>query len=164
MHGRKITIKVRWYQLFVAEDERAACTGFVQEDKAFAVVAWAMQDGVECVTREFKTPIVTAVSTVLDDDMVQRTWPYMFGTSQFPAAKLRNGCYWAHTQGCLRGKRLGLLSPDDTQAQRHIDRGVRGPLKKLGYPKCANATATSCIAADVTAESHGPVFARPIRR
>lgn len=137
--GRDIEFVFRKYAILVNEDARAACVDLVQQQKVFMVVApYVFSVGSECVAVENQTPLVT--TDEISEDVYKRG-NLMFG--EYPATErsYRNLPHWAHAEGLLQGKKLGLYAGPalkDALAKHFIPQ-----LTKLGYKLEVIAEGTS---------------------
>lgn len=154
VHGRDVEFVYREYNILSAEQARAACIGFVQDDKVFAVIAVHNFAASECVAGEFRTPLL--VSNAPGDLTFQRAHPYLYALEASASRILRNWPHWAERRGLLRGKTIGLYMSSNEQAREEVARTFTAELKKLGYK----------IAVEVTTDSDtgGPTDAVAVQR
>jgi hypothetical protein len=136
VNGREIEFVFRRYQLLVAEEQRAACVNLVQQDKVFAVAApYQFGVGSECVAREQQTALV--VTDEQQDDVYKRA-PLLFSIYPSQGRALRNVPHWAHSEGLLKGKKIGIYYTQRGKAL--YDQYFTPQLKKLGYDYTVEAT------------------------
>lgn len=141
IHGRDVEFVYRSYGPISPEEQRAACKGLVQDENVFMVIADStFNAGIECVTREFRTLLVT--SDAPPDDVFQRGAPYVFTLQPSLGRTLRNYVHWAHHRGALSGKKIGLYYFDDAVTRDLMDRTVKAELSNLGYSVAAEQTTT----------------------
>jgi hypothetical protein len=133
VNGRDVVFVYRKHGVSSAEESRAACIGFIQEDKVFAVGSNIIFPGNDCVAREFKTPLIT--NEMLTDGQLQRGAPYMFSEETTINRLLRSWIEWAHRGGLLKDKKLGLLyyTGNPTPDNETFVADVRAQLAKLHY-------------------------------
>jgi ABC-type branched-subunit amino acid transport system substrate-binding protein len=131
--GRDVQFFYRKHGVSSAEESRAACVGFAEEDKVFAVGAMAVFPASECVAKEYRIPIVT--TEMLTEPQLQRGAPYIFSARPSMNRMLRNWVHWADSRRLLQGKQLGLLyySGNPTPDNEGFVKDVRAELAKLGY-------------------------------
>jgi len=114
--------------------------GFGQDDKVFAVVA--IHDfgivGSECVTAEYRIPLVTADGPF--DVSYRRGWPYLFTMAMSNSRVLRNFIAWGHQTGRFKGKRIGVYYPNDPLYTPDVQEFVLKKLRALGYNVAAEVT------------------------
>ena len=144
VHGRNIEFVYRTFAVFTSDAQRSACVGFAQDDKVFAVIADStFQLGMECLTREFGIPVVSADGD--NEDAYQRS-SLLFTLRMSNDRLLRNFVHWAHDRGILRGKKIGLYSLNDAAQQQLTTRSVRRELAKLGYKLAADVLTDNGLA------------------
>ena len=137
--GRDVEFVVREYGVLDPAAKRAACVGLVRDDRVFAVVADArFADGVQCVAREHRTPLITGESQA--EEVFDATAPYFFSMQMSLDRLFRNWIRWAHARGLLDDARVGIYYTDDPQEQRLVERVIKRELVALGHPVVAEAT------------------------
>ena len=130
VNGYDLQFVYRRYDVLRAESQRAACRGFVQDDKVLAVLAGSnFQLGAECVAREFRTPLLTSDGVRA---AAYRRAPMLFTFMPSQDRLVRNWAHWAHRRGELRGKTIGIFYPGNPDAEQLALR-VKGELEDLGY-------------------------------
>ena len=138
--GRDIEVTYRTYNILSQDEQRAACVGFGQDDKVFAVVA--IHDfGIgasECVTSEYRMPLVTADGPF--DVSYRRGWPYLFTMAMSSSRVLRNFVAWGDQTGRFKGKRIGVYYPNDPLYTPDVQALVIKRLRALGYQVVSEVT------------------------
>ena len=138
--GRDIEVSYRTYNILSQDEQRAACVGFGQDDKVFAVVA--IHDfGIaasECVTSEYRMPLVTADGPF--DVSYRRGWPYLFTMAMSTSRVLRNFIAWGDQTGRFKGKRIGVYYPNDPLYAPDVQAFVIKRLRALGYQVVSEVT------------------------
>lgn len=134
VHGRTIEPVVRTFGLINAEEQRSACVSFAQDDEVFMVLApLVFVVGAECLAREFQVPVIASAGAVPGDEWFARTHPYGFYTNMSDTRVGVNFIHWAHHEGLLKGKRIGLNYLDDPLVARQVQVAIKDTLRKLGY-------------------------------
>lgn len=137
VNGYDLEFVYRKYDVLQAESQRAACRGFVQDDKVLAVLAGSnFQLGAECVAREFKTPLLT--SDGVRAAAYERS-PFLFTFMLSQDRLVRNWAHWAHGRGELRGKKIGIFYANNPDTEELALRVLKGELSRLGYEVTAEA-------------------------
>jgi hypothetical protein len=138
--GRDIEVSYRTYNILSQDEQRAACVGFGQDDKVFAVVA--IHDfGIgasECVTSEYRMPLVTADGPF--DVSYRRGWPYLFTMAMSSSRVLRNFVAWGDQTGRFKGRRIGVYYPNDPLYAPDVQAFVIKRLRALGYQVVSEVT------------------------
>jgi hypothetical protein len=138
--GRDIEVSYRTYNILSQDEQRAACVGFGQDDKVFAVVA--IHDfGIgasECVSCEYRMPLVTADGPF--DVSYRRGWPYLFTMAMSSSRVLRNFIAWGDQTGRFKGKRIGVYYPNDPLYAPDVQAFVIKRLRALGYQVVSEVT------------------------
>lgn len=130
VHGRTIEFVYREFDILSSQEEIAACQDFIEEEKVFAVVAGRFfEDGAECVTVRFKTPLVTIDSAL--QATYQRGAPYFFTIRPSLERLFKNWVRWADIGGHLKGKRIGLFY--ETENEDAVEVGIKKELARRGY-------------------------------
>lgn len=130
VHGRDIEFVYRKFDVLSSEDKIAACQELIEEEKAFAVIGdLFFNQGVDCVTQRFKTPLVTLNSEVTD--AYTRGAPYLFTIRAAYERLFRNWIEWADANGHLKGKTIGLFYEDERKDA--VEAGIKRELARRGY-------------------------------
>lgn len=143
VHGRDIEPSFRKYLPFTSEQQRAACTGFVNDDKVMAVIANStFTEGAECVAREFRTPIVTGDAA--REEQFARAYPYLFSLSASIEQQARNLVHHADRIGLFEEvAKLGVVyDGGSVEQQQVLDTAVIAMADDLGVQVLAQATSS----------------------
>lgn len=136
VNGRDIAVAVRSYSPATVDPatQRRACTGLIVDEKVFAVVGDSTfyPVGTECVSREFRTPLITSDSP--PESQYARGYPYLFTMQMSLSRLLRNWVWWAHTKGFLKGRKAGIYYQNDAVTRYEVRRNIADVLRHLGYP------------------------------
>jgi hypothetical protein len=116
-----------------AENQRAACVKFATEERVFMAVGTTSPLAAECLSREQKLVFLGAAGTIPNDDLMERTAPFLFFNNMSTSRTLRNWPHWADDRGALEGKKLGLVRLDAPLNQAEVDRFFKPELEDLGY-------------------------------
>src|SRR5439155_4609342 len=140
VNGRTVQFVYAKYSVVDNAQQRAACSGLINDSKVFAVdaIEFFYQQGAECVAREFRTPLLTAEGP--SDDVFSRSAPYLFALHLSTSSILRNWVHWADATGLLKGKKVGVYYLDDAVVADQVHRNIRDELVKLGYAAPVEAT------------------------
>ncbi|MDX1449956.1 MAG: hypothetical protein R3246_12930, partial [Acidimicrobiia bacterium] len=142
VHGRDLEFYPRTYDIVGTEQQLAACQGWVNDDKVFAVIAvqqfWAHG---ECVV-EAGVPLITTMMYYADTYRPD-SGHLIFDLSPTTERFLRNWVHWMHDQGILQGKTIGVYRPIGRDAIPITDTMIP-ELNKLGYE----------VAVEVTTDNH----------
>src|SRR5690606_22292022 len=87
----------------------------------------------ECMARDYKLIFMGAAGTIPNDDLLERTSPFLFYNNMSTSRTLRNWPHWAEDKGFLEGKTLGLTRADDPRSKAEVDRFFKPELEELGY-------------------------------
>lgn len=140
-NGYEIEFVYRSYDPIQAESQRAACRGFVQDDRVLAVLAGSnFQLGAECVAREFRTPLVT--SDGVRAAAYERA-PMLFTFMPSKDRVTRNWAHWAHRRNELEGNKIGVLYVADPDTEELALNVLIPELEQLGYTDIATAPAST---------------------
>ena len=132
VHGRDVKFVFRTFDAIRSDTQRPACVSMTEDEKVFAVVAVAyFAIGSECVAREYKTPLITLDGPT--EEVMKRSHPFLFTLTPTEDAALRNWIQWAHNNGTLTGRKIGIYRPADQAGADLVSRNVKGELVKLGY-------------------------------
>lgn len=138
VHGRDLVFYPRRYDIVGTEQQLAACQGWVNDDKVFAVVAVQQFWGhPECVA-ETKTPLITTMMYYADT-YTPAGARYLFDLEPTTERMLRNWVHWMHDNGILQGKTIGIYGPIGRDAIP-IDNALIPELKRLGYQVAVHVT------------------------
>jgi hypothetical protein len=129
IEGRQVEFYYRSYSIISAEEQRAACVGWADDDQVMAVIAMQYFFATECVPYEHRLPLF--MDSGLHPERMERFAPYAVTLLADYGRISRNWVYWAHERGLLQGKRLGLYYGAGNIDG--IDPGVRQALDELGY-------------------------------
>lgn len=145
VHGRDIEFVYRRHGILSQDEVRASCEGFMRDDKVFAVLANTYYElGVDCVAREFRTPVITANN--ISDGLLQRGGPYAFVMSPTQDRMLRNFAHWLDARGLAKGKKIGLYTTTARGTNDLVNRTFVAELKKLGYDLAATVVTNQDVA------------------
>ncbi|HUR77088.1 MAG TPA: hypothetical protein VMZ22_04005 [Acidimicrobiales bacterium] len=132
VHGRDIKFVFRTFDAIRSDTQRPACVSMTEDEKVFAVVAVAyFAIGSECVAREYKTPLITLDGPT--EEVMKRSHPFLFTLTPTEDSVLKNWIRWAHHNGTLTGKKIGIYRPADQAGADLVSRAVKAELAKLGY-------------------------------
>lgn len=132
VHGRDIELVFRSFNILSAQEQRAACVALVQDAKVFVVVAtWFFGVGMECVSRELATPLLTQGDPMAIDAFYRRMGPGFFTIAMSTDRMFRNWIHWASARGLLEGRRIGLYSGTDALS-KHLVASVESQLQRFG--------------------------------
>lgn len=133
VHGRDIKPIFSSYNILSADEQRATCEAFGNDATVFAVVAvHDFGEGNECTAREFGIPTFTSDGS--SDAVHARSAPNLFTMQMTTDRLLRNFVQWAHRDGLLRGRRIGVYYPSDTpESAKVVEDNVIAPIRKLGH-------------------------------
>lgn len=139
--GREVVFHYRSYSLLSADEQRAACVGWADDDHVTAVIALQYFFATDCLPAEKRIPLL--MDTGLAPRLMERSNPYLFTLSSDYGHLGRNWIHWAHRRGIISGKRLGLYSDEsDTDG---IATDVRETLSLLGYDLVEDVTTTEAV-------------------
>jgi ABC-type branched-subunit amino acid transport system substrate-binding protein len=156
IHGRAVVGVYEKFEALNPDDHRRACLA-LRDQKVFAVVAGAgyPADPSLCITKEGRTPLVTTGGLGMPTEFLRRSDGLLF--SMYPDSDRTMGSWVAdlHRQGVLAGKRIGIVSQEDTNpGDTVIGGGLLPALQRFGY----TAAHVSRLAGDQsTAASQVPV-------
>lgn len=140
VHGRDIELVYRSFNILDANTQRAACVGLVQDDKVFAVVAtWFFGVGMECVAKEFATPLLTQGDPLAVDDFYRRLGSNFFTVAMSTDRMYRNWIHWAGAHRLLAGRRIGIYAGSDP-GSRYLVATVKAELARFGQKPVAEVT------------------------
>jgi ABC-type branched-subunit amino acid transport system substrate-binding protein len=106
VNGHDVEFVYRTYSIVSADEQKAACAGWVKDDRVFAVFALQYFFADACPAVQHDVPFVTASD--YEQSLMDRGAPYLFTLSSTTDRILRNWAHWADGAGLLRGKRIGL--------------------------------------------------------
>lgn len=125
VHGRDVEFVYRKVDPIIgASEQRAACVGFVQDDKVFGVVSTSnLGVGVPCIAQEFRTPLIAGDWQT--DEVYQQTDPFLFGVSTSWSRIYRNMPTWGIEKGIYTPEsRIGLYYANEpthsTQVKNYL--------------------------------------------
>ncbi|MGH2820079.1 MAG: ABC transporter substrate-binding protein, partial [Actinomycetota bacterium] len=125
--GRDIQPVFREYIVPNEASSRSVCTGFIDEDQVFAVVALFSFGAQDCVAIEKKTPLFDLFAS---EENLART-PYLFGMSAPPEVAWRSVAHWLVETGVVKGKKIGVYHSTESDV---VPDNLIATLKKLGHP------------------------------
>ena len=132
VHGRDIEPIYRSYNILSADAQRAACEAFGVDNVVFAVMAISnFGAGNECTAREFRIPTFTSDGS--SDAIHASSAPNLFTLQMTTDRLFRNFVAWAHRDGLLTGKRIGIYYAADPAAAQVVRDNVIEPIKQLGH-------------------------------
>lgn len=139
VNGRNIRLVFRDYNVLAPEEQRAACTGLINDDKSLLVIAQTyFLAGAECVARENKTLLITSDGP--DDPIFDRSAPLLFSLGMSEDRVLRNLAAWADERGLLAGKKVGIYYENTALYRDQMNRTVKAELSRRGYKIAAEVT------------------------
>jgi hypothetical protein len=142
VHGRDLVFYPRRYDIVGTEQQLAACQGWINDDKVFAVVAVQQFWGHgECVA-ESRTPLITTMMYYADT-YTPAGARYIFDLEPTTERVLRNWVHWMDDNGILQGKTIGVYRPIGRDGIPITDAMIP-ELNKLGYE----------VAVEVTTDNH----------
>lgn len=132
VHGRDIRPVFSSYNILSADEQRATCEAFGQDTTVFAVMALTFFGaGNECTAREFGLPTLTSDGQA--DAVYERSAPNLFSLQLSADRLFRNFVAWAHRDGLLRGRRIGVYYSAEPEAAKVVDDNVIAPIRALGH-------------------------------
>jgi ABC-type branched-subunit amino acid transport system substrate-binding protein len=138
VHGRNIEFVFREFGI-VGDADIAACNGFVKDDEVFAVIGLrSFENGAECLADRFDTPVITLDAHAEEDHA--RLAPYLFTLRASSEQVARNWIHWAHEEGLLAGRTIGMYEETDAEPTAVA---IRETLESLGYAIAAHSTTDS---------------------
>ena len=143
VHGRDIRPVFSSYNILSPREQRATCEDFGADNEVFAVIAvHDFGEGNECTAREFKLPTFTSDGS--SDAVHARSAPNLFTMQMTSDRLLRNFVAWAHRDGLLRGKRIGVYYPSEPpEARQVVVENVIRPIKRYGHTIAAEVQTTA---------------------
>lgn len=134
VHGREVELVVRRFSLLSVEQQRSTCVAFAQDDGVFMVMApLVFIEGAECLAREFQIPVIASAGVVPGEEWFERTHPWAFYTNMSDTRVGVNWMHWAHDNGLLQGKKIGLNYNDDAATADRVENAIKDTLTSLGY-------------------------------
>ena len=134
VHGREVELVVRRFSLLSVEQQRSTCVAFAQDDGVFMVMApLVFIEGAECLAREFQIPVIASAGVVPGKEWFERTHPWAFYTNMSDTRVGVNWMHWAHDNGLLQGKKIGLNYKDDAATADRVQTAIKDTLRSLGY-------------------------------
>lgn len=138
VHGRDLEFYPRRYDIVGTEQQLAACQGWVNDDRVFAVVAVQQFWGHgECVA-ESRTPLITTMMYYADT-YTPAGARYIFDLLPTTERMLRNWVHWMDDNGILQGKTIGIYGPIGRDAIP-IENALIPELNRLGYEVAVHVT------------------------
>lgn len=132
VHGRDIEPIYRSYNILSADAQRSVCEAFGIDHVVFAVMAISnFGAGNECTAREFQIPTFTSDGST--DAIHAASAPNLFTLQMTTDRLLRNFVAWAHRDGLLTGKRIGVYFSADPAAAKVVSDNVIKPIEALGH-------------------------------
>jgi ABC-type branched-subunit amino acid transport system substrate-binding protein len=108
--------------------------GFIQDDQVFMVVGTtSFGIGVQCVTAEFKTPLL--MIEWLTDEVYAQGAPYAFNIPTSISRIFRDYPRWAANRGIFAGKKIGLYYWNDPDLVAQINKYLKPQFASLGIEK-----------------------------
>jgi hypothetical protein len=144
--GRNVEFVFRTYPVLNTADQRAACTGLIQDDKVFAVIGVAyFQTGTECVVREFNTPLIGSDGST--EAVFARSNGNLISLYLSQDAIIRNWAKFAADQGFVSGKNVGIY---------HLTTGIDPEMAKLFKSELEKNDAAKVVIATTDQSLGGP--------
>lgn len=130
VHGRDIEVVFKGYNIFSSDQQVAVCNELVRDESVFAVVGLRFFNaGAECVASEQQTPVITLDGAAAS--VYERGAPYFFTVRYSRTTMFRNWVHWAHEEGILEGRKIGVYY--ESELQDLVDGAVEPTLQELGY-------------------------------
>src|SRR5439155_2580002 len=109
VNGRNVTFVYARYDIFSADQQRAACQSLVVDHHAFAVADFHLfGPGVPCVAIEHHTPLLVADASGIPDPPLQQPSPNLFSLPMSESRMLRSWPDWAASHHYLDKKVIGV--------------------------------------------------------
>lgn len=127
--GIDVELVFAGYNIIGDSEKLGACTSLAQDEDVFAAIGGRdFNVGAECLATRFETPVVDTNSA--PPSLYQRAAPWYFSLRPDQATQLRSFADWAHDNGYLEGKTIGLFY------ENRLDEAVpvmKERLSELGY-------------------------------
>jgi hypothetical protein len=143
VNGRDVEFVYRPLDISSPEQQRSACVSLVKDEQVFAVISTQLSQSFnDCVTQEFKTPLVTVELESAGAGV--KSGPYLFSLTPTIDEAYAGLVAWAKSTGKLDGHKIGLYTSADQQFAEARD-----------ILKSKLSAAGASIAVDVTAPAGG---------
>lgn len=136
IHGRRIEVVYRQADPFARDSALAACTGLTEDEKVFAVLAFAgfTTQGMLCVARQGKTPMI-AFSGYAPDETYQQAGGLLVADGMSGNRLMFNWVHELDRLGLLRGKKIGIVGGEGVEGgdRQNLEQGLLPALAEHGY-------------------------------